>query len=87
MGSASSMQKAEKNLYWTAEEVKENEDCMKLQKEAAEYIIEQLYFGVPVKYGKKSANPTSAIWFEIDPDIINNTESDIKVLGYLNMLS
>ena len=72
MGSAWSVQTgyADSFSYWTSEEKVENDAAVKFQAIAQEFIVQHVYYGVPVKITKKTINPTSPLWFEIEEDIL-----------------
>ena len=69
MGSAVSSKPPEYS-YWTKEEQIENEECERNQKLATQYVLEHLFYGVPTYWGKKSRDPKSPLWFEVDPEIV-----------------
>lgn len=83
MGSAVSSRTNEKYSLWTKEEQEENERCIELQKDAAKYIAEHIFYGIPITWGKKSVNPLSPLWFEVDRNIINKITIDDQVRKFV----
>ena len=56
--------------YWTAEEQRENKTALELQEIAKEFIITNMYYGIPVRSGKISHDPRSPLWIELDPKVM-----------------
>jgi hypothetical protein len=66
MGSASSFS------YWTEDEVRQNKNTLELQSYAKDWIIEYMYYGIPVRSGKASHDPRSALFIETDPKVVKD---------------
>jgi hypothetical protein len=82
MGSSCSVAEnamGESYTLWTPQEKAENARAVELQKVAGEYVAEFVFYGVPVKFGKKNVDPTSPIIFEIDTSIVDNYLADDNV--------
>jgi len=60
---------------WTKEEQAENEKAEEYQRYASEYITEHMFYRIPIKCGKKSADPKSPIFIEVDPDVLEDQEN------------
>jgi hypothetical protein len=58
--------------YWTADEEEANQNALKLQEIAKAFILEHIYYGIPVRCGKASHDPRSQLWIEIDPKVLEN---------------
>jgi len=58
--------------FWTAGEAERNEASILSQKLASEFLIKYLFYGVPVRKVKKSADPKSPLWIEVHPDVLGN---------------
>ena len=58
--------------YWTAEEESRNKRAKEYQEFAKEFVVNNMYYGVPVRCGKMSHDPSSALWIEIDPKTVEN---------------
>ena len=56
--------------YWTAEEQAENERAEQRMLSAKDFILDFVYYGIPVRSGKKSWDPSSPLCFEVDPKVI-----------------
>eukprot|EP00605_Chrysophyceae_sp_TOSAG23-4_P001172 GSChrysophyteH1.ASY1.ANO1.1280.1 assembled CDS len=68
--------------YWTAEEEEENQKALTLQETAKKFILEYMYYGIPVRSGKSSHDPRSPLWVEIDPGVLEKAhlgKGDIKM--------
>ena len=68
---------------WTKEEQEANEAAETVQRYATEYIVDYMYYGVPIKCGKKSVDPSSPVYIEVDPEILEDPEEkiDLKLLA------
>jgi len=58
--------------YWTADEEIRNKRAKEYQEFAQEFLVNNMYYGVPVRCGKMSHDPSSALWIEIDPKTIED---------------
>ncbi len=56
---------------YTTEELAERERVVKLQATAFDFVTKVIYYGVPIRSGKKSAEASSAIWIEPQPDLLD----------------
>lgn len=73
MGGGSSVPKS---LY-TVEEQAEIDTAQSLQAVGLEFVKRDIFNGIPIRTGKKSADPTAALWIEpipIDPLNTKDTE-------------
>ena len=59
--------------YWTAEEEQRNKLALEYQEFAKDFIINNMYYGIPVRCGKISHDPFSPLWIEIDPKVVEDT--------------
>lgn len=57
---------------WTKEEQEENDRGIALQHIASDFITEHIYYKIPIKCGKKSIDPASPIYIQIDPEVIED---------------
>jgi len=66
MGGGSSVPES----LWTVEEKEEIEKAKLLQKSGLEFVKRDIFNDIPIRSGRKSADPTAALWIEpipIDP--------------------
>ena len=49
-----------------------NERAEKLMLSAKDFILDYMYYGIPVRSGKKSWDPSSPLHFEVDPKILED---------------
>lgn len=66
MGSGSSFS------YWTAEEQAENDRAILIMNKSKDFIVDFMYYGVPVRSGKKSWDPRSPLYYEVDPRVLQD---------------
>lgn len=69
--------------HYTAEEIVESERIANLQHIAFDYATNVIYYGVPVRSGKKSRDVRSAVWIEPKPELVDEMlsqgDSTLKV--------
>ena len=56
MGSAASIGVPSTSL-WTPSELRENEQIIRNDKYAVDHILQHMYYGLPLRHGKQSADP------------------------------
>ena len=56
--------------YWTAEEQAENERAEQRMLSAKDFILDFVYYGIPVRSGKRGWDPSSPLCFEVDPKVL-----------------
>ena len=57
MGSAASIAATSSASLWTPSELRENEQIRRNDKYAMDHIVQHMYYGMPLRYGKQSADP------------------------------
>lgn len=60
---------------WTKEEQEANEKAEECQRYASDYITEHMYYRIPIKCGKKSVDPKSPIFIEVDPEVLEDQDN------------
>jgi len=58
--------------FWSADEAEQNESALECQARASAFLIKYLFYGVPVRRVKKSADPKSPVWIETHPDVLSD---------------
>lgn len=66
---------------WTVDEEEENKKCLIYQNKASEFICKYLFYGVPVRGGKKSKDPLSSLWLEPTPNVFESPSKQKKEGG------
>ncbi len=55
----------------TPAEIAENERISKLQDIAFDFITKVIYYGVPIRSGRKNKSVNAAIWIEPQPELVD----------------
>jgi hypothetical protein len=66
--------KIRNGFAWTDEEILENSSVEKLQKDSFDFLLKYIYKEIPIRFGKKSSDPASALWIEPSPTILSQRE-------------
>jgi hypothetical protein len=56
--------------YWSEAEQAENERAERRMNGAKDFILDYMYYGIQVRSGKKSWDPSSPLCFEVDPRVL-----------------
>lgn len=85
MGGGSSVPES----LWTAEEKAEIEKAKVLQKSGLDFVKRDIFNDIPIRSGRKSADPTAALWIEpipIDPMHGGDVDGPQKVTEVMMLL-
>ena len=63
---------------WSDLELEDIGNVEKLMTHSFDFIIKHVYDNVPVRFGRKSLDPTSSMWIEPSPTILNDEENQVK---------
>lgn len=62
--------------FFTPQEIADIEKVKKLQEIGLRFVSHNLYYGIPVRSGKKSPHdPIGLIWIEPQPEVLENPSS------------
>eukprot|EP01039_Chlorochromonas_danica_P015038 gene15038-17638_t len=62
--------------FFTSQEIADIEKIKKLQEIGLRFVSQNLYYGIPVRSGKKSPHdPIGLIWIEPQPEVLENPSS------------
>jgi hypothetical protein len=61
---------------WSADEIKQNEEALRLQNKTREFLCKYVFYGVAVRGGKKSSDPMSPLWLEPSPRALEDARTD-----------
>ena len=89
MGGGTSKGSPESSSLWNTKEQIENEFSIEVQKRAADFIIQHLYYGVPIKAKKESLDPKSCLVIEpvqeVFEDVFESHNGDSTDVNSFNL--
>lgn len=56
--------------FWTTKELQNIAEIQSLQELGVKFITETIFFGIPVRSGRKPYDPISLIWIEPSPEVV-----------------
>ena len=70
------------HIAWTAKEIEENNLAEAAQSESLAFTLKHFFHNsvVPVRYAKRSLDPTSPLWIEPSPSLFSEDNNEVKVI-------